>query len=58
MAHLNRKTTPKVRDGKAQRKNRSVLTLNYWSTPRRGLRARARTGRLGPLPRDVRSDRL
>ncbi len=30
---VNRKTTPRVVDGKVQRKNRSALTPSYWNTP-------------------------
>lgn len=29
---MNRKTAPKVRDGKVQKKNRHELTPNYWNT--------------------------
>jgi len=29
---MNRKTTPKVRDGRVQKKNRHTLTPNYWNT--------------------------
>lgn len=29
---MNRKTTPKVKDGKVQKKNRHDLTPNYWNT--------------------------
>ena len=33
MRSSQRKTTPKVRDGKVQRKNRWALTPNYENTP-------------------------
>lgn len=33
MRPQQRKTNPKVRDGKVQKKNRSELTPNYWNTP-------------------------
>ena len=33
MRMRSRKTTPKVKKGKVQRKNRSVLTPNYYDTP-------------------------
>ncbi len=33
MRSSQRKSTPKVRDGKVQRKNRAALTPNYWNTP-------------------------
>lgn len=29
---MNRKTTPKVKDGRVQKKNRHKLTPNYWNT--------------------------
>ncbi len=29
---MNRKTTPKVKNGRVQRKNRHELTPNYWNT--------------------------
>jgi len=29
---MNRKTAPKVKDGKVQKKNRHALTPNYWNT--------------------------
>ena len=29
---MNRKTTPKVKDGRVQKKNRHELTPNYWNT--------------------------
>ena len=29
---MNRKTTPKVKNGKVQKKNRHKKTLNYWNT--------------------------
>ena len=31
--HSPRRSTPKVRDGKVQRKNRNVLTPTYFNTP-------------------------
>ncbi len=34
---ITRKTTPKVRDGKVQRKNRWELPASYWSTPQNEL---------------------
>lgn len=33
MMHMNRKTTPKVRGGKVQKKNRWVPTATYYNTP-------------------------
>jgi hypothetical protein len=33
MRHGSRKTAPKVRDGKVQRKNRLAPTPSYWNTP-------------------------
>lgn len=33
MSRYNRKTTPKVRRGKVQRKDRTLLSPNYWNTP-------------------------
>jgi hypothetical protein len=33
MRSLPRKTTPKVKDGKVQRKNHSAPTPSYWNTP-------------------------
>jgi len=33
MRSRQRKTTPKVQDGKVQRKNRAAFTPNYWNTP-------------------------
>jgi len=29
---MNRKTAPKVKDGRVQKKNRHELTTNYWNT--------------------------
>ena len=31
MRHINRKTAPKVRDGKVQMKNRTALSRHYWN---------------------------
>lgn len=33
MKHLPRKTTPRVKDGRVQKKNRTALTPNYYNTP-------------------------
>lgn len=51
MRHLNRKVTPRVKNGKVQRKNRATETPTIWNTPQD--MPRIQRERAGPLHRHV-----